>query len=212
MTSFATSWTTQHAQSRRTAGRGARQAGRLVGRFVDEASRRRGGVRPEDCFNWHHPRGHRDRGFGARTSSGKGASAGQPDPAQARLAAGQGAGLARIPGDAAADARIAAQHRLRGSRLPEHRRVLEGKARDGHDPRPGVHARLHLLQCRDRPARPARPARAAARRRGGRGARAVARRRHLGRPRRSRRRRGRAVRAHHRGDPRRGARPRRSRS
>ena len=74
---------------------------------------------------------------------------------------------------------------------------------DGDDPRRRLHARLHLLQCRDRPAGSARPARARARRRGGRRARARACRRHLGRSRRSRRRRRRAFRAHHRGDPRR---------
>ena len=43
--------------------------------------------------------------------------------------------------------------------------MLEGEARDGDDPRPRLHPRLHLLQRRDRPARPARPARAGARRR-----------------------------------------------
>ena len=75
----------------------------------------------------------------------------------------------------------------------------------------GLHARLHLLQRRDRPARPARPARARAGRRGGRRARPQPHRRDLGRPRRSRRRRRRAFRANHRGDPRRRAGTRRSR-
>ncbi len=49
---------------------------------------------------------------------------------------------------------LRAQHRVRGGGLPEYRRMLEAEARDGDDPRPGVHARLHVLQCRDRPARP----------------------------------------------------------
>ncbi len=70
----------------------------------------------------------------------------------------------------------------------------------------GLHPRLHLLQCRDRPARPGRPARARAGRRCGRRARPQAHRRHLGRPRRSRRRRRRPFRADDRRDPRRRAR------
>ena len=143
--------------------------------------------------------------------SREGGAAGQSEPAEAAVDPGQGAGLAGISRDAAADARARPAHRLRGGGLPEYRRVLEGEARDGDDPGRGLHPRLHLLQCRDRAARPARPARAGAGRRRGRQARPQPHRRDLGRPRRSRRWRRRAFRADHRGDPRRRARRRRSR-
>ena len=117
----------------------------------------------------------------------------------------QGADLAGIPGDAPPDARVEAQHSLRRGGLPEYRRVLEGKARDGDDSGRGLHPRLHLLQCRDRPPRSARPARAAARRRSGRRAWPQPHCRDLGRPRRSRRWRRGTFRANDRRDPRRRA-------
>ena len=88
----------------------------------------------------------------------KGGAARQSEPAQAAVDPGQGAGLARIPRDPPADARAQPAHRVRRGGLPQYRRVLEGEARDGDDPRRGLHPRLHLLQCRDRAARSARPA------------------------------------------------------
>ena len=64
---------------------------------------------------------------------GKGASARQPDPAQTRLDPGQGADQPDLPRDPHADARTQAEHGLRGSGLPEHRRVLEAEARHHDD-------------------------------------------------------------------------------
>ena len=71
---------------------------------------------------------------------------------------GQGAGFAGISRDAPADSRAPAQYSLRRGSLSEYRRVLEVEARDGDDPRQHLHARLHLLQRRDRAAGPARSA------------------------------------------------------
>ena len=99
----------------------------------------------------------------------------------------------------AADARHRARarpaHGLRGGRLPQYRRVLGEEARDLHDHGRHLHARLRVLQRQDRAAGRARPRRARAGRRGDRKARPRACRGHLGRPRRSCRRRRRALRA-----------------
>ena len=51
-------------------------------------------------------------------------------------------------------------HRVRGGRLPEHRRVLGEEARDLHDHGRHLHARLRVLQREDRPAGRARSRRA----------------------------------------------------
>ena len=86
-------------------------------------------------------------------------------------------------------------HDLRGGAVSEHRRVLG--AWDGHvpDPRRHVHARVPLLLRPLRQARrPARPARAASPRGERRADGPQARRRHVGRPRRSRGSRRRALR------------------
>ena len=134
--------------------------------------------------------------------SRKGASARQSGAAQAGLDPRQGADLAGIPRNAPPDARAQAQHGLRRSGLPQYRRVLEAEARHGDDPGQRLHPRLQLLQCGDRPARPARPARAGACRRSRGAAGPQPYRRHLGRSRRSRGWRRRALRAHHPRHPR----------
>ena len=56
-------------------------------------------------------------------------------------------------GDARDRALAQPRHRLRGSRLPEHRRVLGQEARDLHDHGRDLHPRLRFLQCRHRHAR-----------------------------------------------------------
>ena len=122
-------------------------------------------------------------------------------PAQARLDSRQGAGFARLRRDAADRASQRLAHGLRGGRLPEHRRVLGEEARHLHDHGRYLHARLRLLQRQDRVAGCARPGRARACRRGGRKTRAVACGRHVGRSRRSCRRRRGAFRGRDRGDP-----------
>ena len=93
-------------------------------------------------------------------------------------------------------------HGLRGSRLPQYRRVLGEKARHLHDHGRHLHAGLRVLQRQDRAAGRARCRRARARRRRDGQARACARRRDVRRSRRSRRRRGRALRRGDRRDPR----------
>ncbi len=105
--------------------------------------------------------------------------------AQARLDPGQGADQPGLSRDAPADARAQPRHGVRGSGLPEHRRVLDQEARDGDDPRRHLHARLRLLQRQDRHAARGRSARAGACRdcRGRAWPRAY--RRDVGRPRRS---------------------------
>ena len=86
-------------------------------------------------------------------------------------------------------------HGLRGGALPEHRRVLGARHRDVPDPRRHLHARLPLLLRPLGQARgAARPARAAPPRAGGGADGALARRRHVGRPRRPPRPRRRALR------------------
>ena len=72
-----------------------------------------------------------------------------------------------LPPPQAADARPRPPHGLRGSALPERRRVLGARHRDVHDPRRRLHAELRLLRRRPRPAAEVRPRGARARRRGG---------------------------------------------
>ena len=88
--------------------------------------------------------------------------------AQARVAEGPRARLGELPAAEGPDARPRAAHGLRGSPLPEHRRVLAPRHGDVHDPRRRLHALLRLLRRHARRARPARP------RRAGRSASAVA--------------------------------------
>jgi hypothetical protein len=86
-------------------------------------------------------------------------------PAQARLDPRQGADVSA--GYAATRELMRAQprHGVRGSGLPEHRRVLDQEARDGDDPGRHLHPRLRLLQREDRHAARGRSAGAAACRR-----------------------------------------------
>ena len=79
--------------------------------------------------------------------SGKGAPAGHADPAQAGLDSRQGAAARRSIRETTDDrARARPRHRLRGGRLPQHRRVLVEAARHLHDHGRHLHARLRLLQ------------------------------------------------------------------
>ena len=82
--------------------------------------------------------------------------------AQARLDPRQGAGVEGLRGDARDRARERPAHRVRGGRLPQHRRVLGEEARHLHDHGRHLHARLRLLQRQDRPAGRARSERAGA--------------------------------------------------
>ena len=91
---------------------------------------------------------------------------------------------------------------VRGGRLPQYRRVLGEEARHLHDHGRHLHARLRVLQRQDRAARRARCRGAGACRRSDREARPRPCRHHLGRPRRSRRRRRGAFRRRHPRDPR----------
>ena len=128
---------------------------------------------------------HSDRRRPAAPSPGKGASAGSAGPAQTGVDSSQGTGLGGLPGHTAYRAREWPAYRLRGSWLPQYRRVLGAKARHLHDHGRHLYAGLRLLQRQDRAARPARSGRAGTRRRGDPQARSRAHRRHLGRPRRS---------------------------
>ena len=106
-----------------------------------------------------------DHRTAAAAPSGEGAPAGQPDPAQARLDPGQGAQPSGLPRDPRPDARQRPRHGLRGSRLPQHRRVLVAAPRHHDDHGRHLHPRLRVLQRRHRPARPARRRRTRPRRR-----------------------------------------------
>ena len=64
----------------------------------------------------------------------------------------QGARRSELPAAEAADARPRPAHGLRGSALPQRRRVLGARHRDLHDPRRRLHAELRLLRRRPRPA------------------------------------------------------------
>ncbi len=139
----------------------------------------------------------------APAPSREGAPAGFSRAAQAGLDPRQGAGLARLCGDAADREGERPAHRVRRGRLPQHRRVLGEEARDLHDHGRHVHARLRVLQREDRAARRARRKGAGACRAGGGEARPQPRGHHLGRPRRPRRRRRAPFRRSHHGDPRR---------
>ena len=86
--------------------------------------------------------------------------------AQARVAEGPRAGLGELSPPEGADARPRPAHGLRGSQLPEHRRMLAPRHGDVHDPRRHLHPVVRLLQ------RDARCAEAARRARTGQGRRA----------------------------------------
>ncbi len=64
----------------------------------------------------------------------------------------QGAGRSELPAAQAAHARARPPHGLRGSALPQRRRVLGARHRHLHDPRRRLHAELRLLRRRARPA------------------------------------------------------------
>ena len=67
------------------------------------------------------------------------------------MAEGARARLAVVSEVEGADARPQPPHGVRGSALPEHRRVLEPRHRDVHDSRRRLHARVRLLRRRARP-------------------------------------------------------------
>ena len=73
--------------------------------------------------------------------------------AQARLAEGARAGVGELSPAQGADALARAPHGLRGSQLPQHRRVLAPRHGDLHDPRRHLHAVVRLLQRHARHAR-----------------------------------------------------------
>ena len=77
--------------------------------------------------------------------------------AQARVDSSQGADQRRLSRDSPADAFVESGDGLRGSRLSEHRRVLDQEARNGDDPRGHLHSGLRLLQRQDRHAARGRP-------------------------------------------------------
>ena len=128
---------------------------------------------------------------------------GRGDAEEARLDPRQGR-LADHPllRDQADPARAQAAHGLRGSLLPEHRRVLRQGHRDLHDHGRQVHPALPVLRRRPRPARPARRRRAAQPGQDDRRAQAQVRGDHQRRPRRPARRRRRPLRRLHREDAR----------
>ena len=132
--------------------------------------------------------------------------------AQARLDPREGARRHRLRRDQGADAPAQPRHGVRGSGLPEHRRVLDQEARDGDDPRRYLHPRLRLLQRQDGDAEGGRPQGTAACRRCGGRTRPRTYRRHLGRSRRSARWRRQPVRQGDRGAAPHDADARRSRS
>ena len=76
------------------------------------------------------------------------------------MAQGPRAGVGELSPAQGADARPGPAHGLRGSELPEHRRVLAPRHRHVHDPRRHLHALVRLLQRHARHARRRRPARA----------------------------------------------------
>ena len=123
--------------------------------------------------------------------AGRGAEEARLDPRQGRLA---DHALLR---DQADPARAQAAHRVRGSLVPEHRRVLRQGHRDLHDHGRQVHAALPVLRRRPRPARPARRRRAAQPGEDDRRAEAEVRGDHQRRPRRPARRRRRPLRRLH---------------
>ena len=86
--------------------------------------------------------------------SREGASAGHGGAAQARLDPRQGAGLKRLRRNSPDRARPRSPHRVRRSRLPEHRRMLGGAARHHDDHGGCVHARMRLLQRQNGAASP----------------------------------------------------------
>ena len=124
------------------------------------------------------------------------------DQAQAGVDSREGAEQSRIRRDAAHRAREQSAHGLRGSGLSEHRRVLGQAARHHDDHGRDLHAGLQLLQRGHGQARCARPLRADQRGRRRGAARLGTCCGHLGRPRRSGRRRRRALRADHPRHPR----------
>ena len=109
----------------------------------------------------------------------------RPTPrAEAGMAEGPRARVAELPAPQGADARPQPAHGVRGSALPQHRRVLEPRDGDVHDPRRRLHARLLVLRRRARPAGRGRCRGTRARRPRHPDARPQLRRHHLGGPRR----------------------------
>ena len=108
---------------------------------------------------------------------------------EARLAEGARAGLAELPAAQEPDAGAQPAHGLRRSAVPEHRRVLEPRHGDVHDPRRRLHARVLVLRGGARPSARGRHRRTGPRRRRHPHARSQLRRHHVGRSRRSRGRR-----------------------
>ena len=102
-----------------------------------------------------------------------------------------------LPRDQADPARAEAAHGVRGSVVPEHRRMLRQGHGDVHDPRRPLHAALPVLRRRARPAAAAGRGRAAPSRRDDRALELDLRRHHERRPRRPARRRRAALRGLH---------------
>ena len=140
---------------------------------------------------------------GPKSLSGRNDRDASRNPPRQGSASPTGSGSRRRPARAimrpAADAQPQPRHGVRGSGVPEHRRMLDQEARHGDDPRRHLHPRLRLLQRQDGHAASGRSARARAYRGCGGGAGARAYRRHFGRPRRSARRRRKPVRQGHPG-------------
>ena len=139
-------------------------------------------------------------------AAARGAQQPDADRAQAAVDQDQAAHRARVHRAEAAGAARGPAHRLRGSGLPQHLRVLGRPRGDVPDRRRPVHQALRLLPDRHRQARAARHRRAAPGRRVGGGDGAALRHRHRRGPRRPARRRRLAVRPDLPRDPRRGAR------
>src|SRR5215831_13886853 len=75
-----------------------------------------------------------------------------PSRAKAWVVEGSRPGRSAVPPPEKPDARAGPAYGLRGSALPERRRVLGAWHRDLHDPRRRLHAELRLLRGRPRPA------------------------------------------------------------
>ncbi len=135
---------------------------------------------------------------------GPAGSGGGPSPRGAgasRLDAGARRPGGGVPGGQGPRRRAGPAHRVPGSGLPQHLRVLGGGHRDLPADGGGVHPGLLLLRRGHRPSGAARPGGAGAGGRGGGPPRPAPRRAHLGGPRRPSRRRGGALRRRHRAHP-----------
>ena len=184
-----------------------RQVSRAGSRSPPQAGCRRerhGLARYSRHFRTEHgrPRRYRLRQPGTPASPRKGEPAGCAVAAEAGLDPGARAEHPRLRRHPKNRQGKRPRHGVRGSRLPEYRRVLGQEARHLHDHGGHLHPRLRVLQRQDRHARRARRRRAGTCRGGHLQARAQPCRGHLGRSRRSGRRRRRAFRANHPRDPR----------